>query len=79
MLASEAVKKIMVEKGVTNVMLAALIDISGSAIYERLTQPNLTIYTLDQMLEGLGYEIVLRPRIESNKDMESYVIRRHCQ
>ncbi len=74
MIATEAVKRIMEESNVTNAKLASRIGTSNAVIYERLTQKNISIKNLDQMLAAMDYEIVLQPRSSGRKPDGHYVI-----
>ena len=74
MIATEAVRKIMEDLGITNAKLASRIGTSNAVIYERLTQKNISIKNLDQMLAAMDYEIVLQPRDSSRKPKGHYVV-----
>lgn len=62
MKATEAVKKIMTEQSVTKTAMAGRLGISFSALSERLTQENISVKKLLEMLRVLDYKIVIVPR-----------------
>ncbi len=66
MRATKAIKEIMKRSNTSNADLAKVIGCSNAVIYERLTQKNISINNLDQMVSAMGYEIVLQPRPEKS-------------
>lgn len=72
--ATEAVKKVMANANITNAKLASRIGCSNAVIYERLTQKNISVKALDQMLAALDYEIVIQPKNSGRKPDGSFVI-----
>ncbi|CDZ23783.1 hypothetical protein CCDG5_0653 [[Clostridium] cellulosi] len=60
--ATDALKKIMKEKGVTNANLAKKLECSNAVVYERLTQENIGVKNFVRMLELLDYELIVQPR-----------------
>lgn len=72
--ATDAVKKVMDNADVTNAKLAARIGCSNAVIYERLTQKNISVKTLDQMLSALDYEIVIQPKNSGRKPDGTFAI-----
>ncbi len=74
MIATEAVRKIMEDLGITNAKLASRIGTSNAVIYERLTQKNISMKNLDQMLAAMDYEIVLQPRSSGRRPDGVYVV-----
>lgn len=66
MKSTEAVRKIMENKGIGPTKLAEMIGKSTPRIItDRLAQPNISIKLLKQMLDVLGYRIVIIPRTNS--------------
>lgn len=61
MKATEILKKIMEEKGLTNAELGKKIGLSGDAVYQRKSQDNISVKVLNQMLCAMDYEIVIQP------------------
>ncbi|XCH79044.1 MAG: helix-turn-helix domain-containing protein [Candidatus Dehalobacter alkaniphilus] len=74
MKATEAVKKIMEDSNITNAKLASRIGCSNAVIYERLTQKNISVNSLDQMLAALDYEIVLQPKSSGRRPEGCFVV-----
>ncbi len=72
--AGKAVKKVMASKEISNARLASRIGCSNAVIYERLTQKNISIKNLDQMLAAMDYEIVIQPKTSGRKPDGVYVI-----
>lgn len=77
--ATQAIKKIMQETDVTNAKLASRIGCSHSVVYERLTQQNISINLLDQMLSVLDYEIVVQPKTNKRRPSKHFVIKGNRQ
>lgn len=74
MKATEAIKKIMGDLNISNAKLASRIGCSNAVIYERLTQKNISIKALDQMLAALDYEIIIQPKSSGRRPDGCYVI-----
>ena len=74
MLATKAIKEIMIKQGMSNADLAKRIGSSNAVIYERLTQDNISVRTLDEMLRVIGYEIVIQPVTSGRRPNGVYVI-----
>jgi signal recognition particle subunit SEC65 len=62
MKATEAVRKIMEEQGVGLTKLADRIEKSVRLVSDRLSQENISVKNLKEMLRGLDYKIVIMPR-----------------
>lgn len=74
MLVNEAIKKIMKEKRVTQQMMAnALGKKKANEIGARLNYPNMSIPSIVEMLEVLGYELVIQ-EVKSGKRREDQIV-----
>lgn len=65
MTAKELVKTLMVEKDVSNAEMANALGITQAALWDRLNPKktnNMTIGKLNDMLNKLGYELVVREK-----------------
>lgn len=75
--AKEIVKSLMQKKDVTNADMAAALQITQAALWDRLNPKktdNMTVNKLNAMLRILGYEIVIMPRGKAHRFDESYVV-----
>jgi hypothetical protein len=73
----EIITKIMEEQGKTNAQMAAALEISPSAMWERLNSPkgkSLTVNKMNEMLRALGYELVVMPRAKAGRIDDAYVV-----
>lgn len=67
----------MEEQGKTNAQMAAALEISPSAMWERLNSPkgkSLTVNKMNEMLRALGYELVVMPRAKAGRIDDAYVV-----
>lgn len=62
MTALDAVKEVMRLKNVKQIELAERIKVKQSTLSERLTQKNVSVQKLDEMLNAMDYKIVIVPR-----------------
>lgn len=62
MTALEAVKEVMRIKNVKQIELAERIKVKQNTLSERLTQKNVSVQKLDEMLNAMDYKIVVVPR-----------------
>lgn len=62
MKATAAVRKVMKEQGVGLSKLADRIEKSMRLVSDRLSQDNISVRNLREMLRGLDYKIVIMPR-----------------
>lgn len=58
---SEAVKEILKQSGTTQLVLAKRLNMDRRAVGMRLSNRNLSIKVLREMLAVLGYKIVIMP------------------
>lgn len=61
MKATDIIRAIVDSKGMKYSALAYQLHITGSVLYERLSQKNLSVNKLYEMLQALGYKIVVMP------------------
>lgn len=62
MKASEAIRKILIESGVTQAQLAKQIGLKGhSSVSSCLSRGQMNMNTFMLMLEACGYELIIRP------------------
>lgn len=59
--AVEAVKAVMAETNNSNASLGKLIGVANTAIWERLDKKDLKVSTMVQMLNAMGYDVVVMP------------------
>lgn len=71
--ATDAVREIMKSKDIGVVLLANRLNIKQNVLSERLSQQNISIKKLDEMLRVLDYKIVLSP-IKTKLPKDSYVV-----
>lgn len=62
MTALEAVKEVMRIKNVKQIELAERIKVRQNTLSERLTQKNVSVQKLDEMLNAMDYKIIIVPR-----------------
>lgn len=62
MRAMEAVKEVMLLRGVKQIELADRIKVRQNTLSERMTQKNVSVQKLDEMLNAMDYKIVIVPR-----------------
>lgn len=61
MKSTEIIKNIVKIKNITQTELAFRLGIERRVLYERLTQSNISVNKMDEMLKILGYKIVVMP------------------
>lgn len=76
MKANEIVKDIMEKQHLKNAQLGARIGVKNDAIFARLTQKNISVDILNQMLAAMDYEIVVQPKSLGRRPEGCYVIDR---
>lgn len=74
MKANEIVRSIMKNQDIQNCKLASRIGCSNATIYERLTQTNISVNNLLQMLAALDYELVIQPKSSGRRPDGCYVV-----
>ena len=75
MKANEVVKAIMKDNKVKQETLARTVGLPDARyISARLNYPNLSVTTLCEMLEGMGYELVAQRKTGGQRKEGSYVI-----
>lgn len=77
MTAKEIVKTLMIEKEVTNADMAAALQITQAALWDRLNPKktdNMTVKKLNSMLRHLGYDLVIMPRGKAGRVEGSYLV-----
>lgn len=65
MTSKEIVSNLMQEQGVTNAEMAAKLDVTQAALWDRLNPKktnNMTVKKLNEMLKMLDYKVVAVPR-----------------
>ena len=75
--AKEVVKKLIEEKGTTQADVAAAMNITQAALWDRINSKkttSLTVKKLNEILRALGYEIVIMPRAKAGKIENTYVV-----
>ena len=73
----EIVLKLMELQNKTNAQMAAALNISPAAMWDRLnsTKTNsLTVRKLNEMLRALDYEVVIMPRAKAGRIDDAYVV-----
>lgn len=68
MTATEAVKALMAEKGLTNAEMSRMVQVTPQTMYERLHKNSMRVDTLCSMLATLQYKVVIVP---SNKTVNA--------
>lgn len=61
MIATEAVREVMKQKGVRPVDLRKRIGLESNTMNERLNQKNISVSKLNEMLRVMDYKIVIMP------------------
>jgi len=75
-LINDVIRFVMAERGVTHREMAASIGMPGaSAVGARLNSNNMTFDRAIEMLEVLGYEVVVQPRRETRSDDQIVLVR----
>lgn len=62
MIATEAVKEIMKRLGIRPAVLCNRLNIKANVLSERLTQKNVSVAKLNEMLRAMDYKVVVVPR-----------------
>lgn len=62
MKATEAVREIMARNAIKVATLAARLNIKSNVLSERLSQQNISIVKMNEMLRAMDYKIVVMPR-----------------
>lgn len=70
MKSNEAVREIMKEQGVGLSVLASRIDKTPRLVSDRLSQENISIEKLNELLRVLDYKIIVVPRSRATKSDE---------
>ena len=73
----EIVIKLMEEQGKTNAQMAAALNISPAAMWDRLNNPktkNMTVNKLNEILRILDCELVIMPRAKAGRIDGAYVV-----
>ena len=70
MKAGEAVKEVMRKEGIKQAELCSRLEIKQPTLSERLSQKNLSINKLNEMLNVMGYKVVVVPRNAQFKNCE---------
>ena len=68
MKATEIVRLVMKSKEVRVAALADKLKIKSNVLSERLSQENISIAKLDEMLRAMDYKIMIVPRDTTEKD-----------
>lgn len=68
MKATEIVRIVMKSKGVKVASLADKLRIKSNVLSERLSQENISIAKLDEMLRPMDYKILIVPRDTTEKE-----------
>lgn len=72
---SEAIREIMVRHNISLVELGKRLGITHAGVTNRLNSQTGLLDTTLQMLEAMGYEIVVRPRTEGDLPEGEYILR----
>lgn len=59
---NEIIKSIMTEQNVNKASLAKKLSVPFQTVYDRLTQTNISIDKLQEMLSVLNYKIIITPK-----------------
>jgi transcriptional regulator with XRE-family HTH domain len=73
----DVLKKIITEQGVSQAELARQINITPATLWDRMNSKktnSLTINKLSEILDVLGYEILISPKKENKNNDNVYVI-----
>ena len=62
MKAGEAVKEVMKRENIKQLELCSRLNIKQPTLSERLSQKNLSVNKLNEMLNMMGYKVVVVPR-----------------
>lgn len=72
---NQAIRKIMKEKGITNQAMALSIGKArGNDVSARLTKKNLTFNSAVEMLEKMGYEVVIQQKKSGSRRADQVLI-----
>jgi transcriptional regulator with XRE-family HTH domain len=73
----ELVRKLIEEQGVSQADVAAKMDITPAALWDRISSKktsSLSVKKLNEILRALGYEVVIMPRAKAGKIENAYVV-----
>ena len=73
----EIIKKIMKAKGVKNTEISQALNITPQACWNRINRADsktLTTGTLVQILNYLGYDLVIMPHKKAHKISDAYIV-----
>lgn len=74
---NEIVMKLMEEQGKTKAQMAAALNITPAAMWDRLSSPkkkSMTTKKLNEILRALDYELVIMPRAKAGRIDGAYVV-----
>lgn len=73
----EIVMKLMEEQSKTNAQMAAALNITPAAMWDRLNSPktkNMTVKKLNEILRVLDCELVIMPRAKAGRIDGAYIV-----
>jgi predicted XRE-type DNA-binding protein len=73
----ELVRKLIEEQGVSQADVAAKMNITPAALWDRISSKktsSLSVKKLNEILRALGYEVVIMPRAKAGKIDNAYVV-----
>lgn len=74
---TEAIKMIMIEKKITQKDAAIELGLKSNAtLSERINHKNISAKNLTEILDILGYELVIQPKTEGDRPDGQYVLER---
>lgn len=73
---TDVIKAAMVETGVTQRELTSRLGISQSSTSERISHKNISVKNLTEILDILGYELVIQPKTDGTRPERQYVLDR---
>ena len=78
MTGSEVIKRLMEIEDVTNTQLANRIGVTQATIWARLNNQSakgLQVSVFNEMLDALGYEMVVRKRNDPDEDVREFTVK----
>ena len=73
---TEAIKIAMKQAGITQTEMRSQLGISQSSMSERISHKNISVKNLTEILDVIGYELVIQPRTEGERPVGQYALDR---
>lgn len=73
---TEAIKSAMIKTGVSQKDIVEQLGVKQTTVSERINYKNISAKHLTEILDILGYELVIQPKVEGDRPDGQYVLER---